>query len=59
MTEEKLVNEEIIDKPVMAKVKKGTKVIQGEGYREVRVARHFAKYFKYIRHALGQAPQRN
>lgn len=31
MTEEKLVNEEIIDKPVMAKVKKGTKVIQGEG----------------------------
>lgn len=31
MTEEKLVNEEIIDNPVMAKVKKGTKVIQGEG----------------------------
>ncbi|UKS25987.1 M23 family metallopeptidase [Paenibacillus sp. HWE-109] len=31
MTEEKLVDEEIIDKPVTAKVKKGTKVVQGEG----------------------------
>ncbi|TXK77726.1 M23 family metallopeptidase [Paenibacillus sp. N3.4] len=31
MTEEKLVNEDIIDKPVTAKVKKGTKVILGEG----------------------------
>lgn len=31
MTEEKLVDEEIIDQPVTAKVKKGTKVIKGEG----------------------------
>ncbi|MFD0698518.1 peptidoglycan DD-metalloendopeptidase family protein [Paenibacillus sp. GCM10027628] len=31
MTEEKVVNEDIIDQPVTAKVKKGTKVIQGEG----------------------------
>jgi murein DD-endopeptidase MepM/ murein hydrolase activator NlpD len=31
MTDEKLFDEEIIDKPVTAKVKKGTKVVQGEG----------------------------
>lgn len=31
MTEEQVVNEEIIDQPVTAKVKKGTKVIKGEG----------------------------
>ncbi|NEW07297.1 M23 family metallopeptidase [Paenibacillus sp. SYP-B3998] len=31
MKDEKLIDEEIIDKPVTAKVKKGTKVIQGEG----------------------------
>ncbi|MFC3845491.1 peptidoglycan DD-metalloendopeptidase family protein [Paenibacillus sp. GCM10012304] len=31
MTNEQLVDEEIIDKPVTAKVKKGTKVVKGEG----------------------------
>lgn len=31
LTEEQVVNEEIIDQPVTAKVKKGTKVIKGEG----------------------------
>ncbi|MGG1550933.1 peptidoglycan DD-metalloendopeptidase family protein [Paenibacillus ferrarius] len=31
MTDEQVVNEEIIDQPVTAKVKKGTKVIKGEG----------------------------